>query len=163
MLMMLPLCRLDHVTADPLRQQESPAQVDVQNPVELLGRVILHLHALVDSGHAHQRVDVAELFQHLVHQARDVVRLGHVGHDCADRQRLRDLARRLIQRGLFAAGDDDLRAALGKALRQRSPDAPAAAGDEHNLVFHREQAVFHRLRHRLVSVIHNSQLVIRHT
>ena len=47
---------------------------------------------------------------------------------------LRDFLGGLIERRLFAAGDDDMRIALGEALRERTPDAAAAAGHEHDLI-----------------------------
>ena len=135
---------LDHVPADRLRQHESPAQVDVQDPVVFLHLVVLGLHALVHAGHADQGVDAPVPGDDVFHELRYVIRFGDVAYFEADRVLAAgDFLGGYRQCIRLSPGNDDVGVALRKAFRQCPPDAAARARHEHYLVLHGKQLVLH--------------------
>jgi hypothetical protein len=100
--------------------------------------------AAVDARHVHQGVDTAELGDDAGHGVLNGRAARHVAHDGNHRViRRPHFPRRLVERGLFAPGDDHLRLALGEPRRNRAANAAARAGNEDHLVGDGKQRIGH--------------------
>ena len=125
-----------------LGQQECAPDVDVHHQVELLGRELLGRVGGDGAGVVHADVDAAEALDRGVDGALHVLFVAHVA-DHGDALTARGLD--LRDGGVHGAGklrvrfgglgqQHDVRAAPGRAERDRQPDAPACAGDDQGAV-----------------------------
>ena len=117
---------------DRLPDEEHAAQVDLDDPVPVLGRDVEERFAPGDAGVVGEHVDAAQRSGSVGHQPVDVLDLADVADGAADRWVV-ELAERFSDTFRLVAAQVHSSAFLEKTSRSGQPDAATAPGDEDTL------------------------------
>jgi len=150
----------DHrALADQLREQEHAGEVQVQQLLPRLERVLRHRRSPGRAGVVDEDVAVAQLAERSVDEGDHRLGLAQIrGNRVRAHALLGEMGDRFVQFGLFSRGEHDLGAHLAERLGDLQPQPARAAGDDRLAP---GQAHRFAYRHRTLS-FRRSRTVRRH-